>query len=147
MRIPASHENNYQSRQSGMLEAYNRPRCGSLNPTPYDGNNQYEVLQRGKSAPPSLSTTLNDFAPLPGQKVPAILVTEPDPPIMDSLNHPTVGSSYPAVWWDSIAMEDPPYDFHAENNPNLAGHEHNTVAFHSGGYRGFEPFVYSMKFQ
>lgn len=146
MRIPANHGNHYQSRQSGMLEAYNRPRCGSLNPAPYDNDNQFEVLQRGKSAPPSLSTTLNDFAPLPGQKVPAILVTEPDPPRMDSLSHPTVDSNFP-IWWDSMAIEDSPYGFHVGNNPNLTGHEHNTVAFQSGGYGGIGPFVCNMRFR
>lgn len=143
MRVPASHDNNYQPRQSVTLEPYSRPRRGSLNPTSYDNDNQCEVLQRGKSAPPSLSIP-NDFTPLPGQKVPEILLTEPDPPRMDSPNHSTVNSNFSGEWWDP--MEVTPYGFHAGGSPSLAGQEHNTVAFQSWGYGAIKPFNYNMKF-
>lgn len=144
MQLPVNDENNYQSQQSGTLGEYSRPRYGSLNPIPYDNDNQFEVLQRGKSAPPGLSTYPNDFALLDDQKVPEIIFTEPEPSRMDQ-------SIYPETWsssWGMDRMEGTSYDFPVGNNTNLiiTAHEHHTKALQSEGYGGIKPFHFHMRY-
>lgn len=149
MQVPSNDDDHYPPRQCEVLGAHNRPRQLSLTPiNAWQGleRGDFEVLQRGKSAPPNFSIPSSghfdlDLDLLASQKVPEIVVTEPD-----SLDHRN--QIWQSTEWDSMAIESTPYDMAAENNLLGSALDRDTqpVPLHSYGYKWTGPLYFNMKY-